>query len=186
MIKKCLISPHASVRASFTAFVVRAYESNFTDHTSCHIIANVSILFGDLNENKFVVWKTCKFSFIKPWTIRFHPLTIFSKSSILDVWQGSENTFNATDFNKVFSKWWCVKSAQIRSFFWSVFSRIRTEYEDLLRNTDSVEIRENRDQKNSVFGHFFAQWSCLRNKIKEWIGGLSSYMIQVAFKLNFH
>ena len=35
----------------------------------------------------------------------------------------------------------CVKSVQIRSFFWSVFSCIRTKYGDLLR-------------KNSVFGHF--------------------------------
>ena len=28
----------------------------------------------------------------------------------------------------------CVKSVQIRSYFWSVFSCIRTEYGDLLRN----------------------------------------------------
>ena len=28
-----------------------------------------------------------------------------------------------------------MKSVEIRSFFWSVFSCIRTEYEDLLRNT---------------------------------------------------
>ena len=34
------------------------------------------------------------------------------------------------------------KSVQIRSFFWSVFSRIRTEYGGYT------------DQKNSVFGHF--------------------------------
>ena len=36
----------------------------------------------------------------------------------------------------------CVKSAQIRSFFWSVFSCIRTEY------------RKIRVRKNSLFGHF--------------------------------
>ena len=36
----------------------------------------------------------------------------------------------------------CVKSVQIRSFFWSVFSRIRTEY---------VKIRNRED---SVSGHF--------------------------------
>ena len=35
----------------------------------------------------------------------------------------------------------CVKSVQIRSFFWSVFSRIRTEYGEMTR-------------KYSVFGHF--------------------------------
>ena len=28
----------------------------------------------------------------------------------------------------------CMKSVQIQSFFWSVFSRIRTKYGDLLRN----------------------------------------------------
>ena len=32
--------------------------------------------------------------------------------------------------------WHCVKSAQIRSFFWSVFSRIRTEYGEIPRDTD--------------------------------------------------
>ena len=36
----------------------------------------------------------------------------------------------------------CVKSVQIRSFFWSVFSRIRTEHGKI------------RTRKNSVFGHF--------------------------------
>ena len=36
----------------------------------------------------------------------------------------------------------CVKSVQIRSFFWSVFSCIRTEY------------RKIRIRKNSLFGHF--------------------------------
>ena len=36
----------------------------------------------------------------------------------------------------------CVKSVQIRSFFWSVFSYIRTEG------------RKIRTRKNSVFGHF--------------------------------
>ena len=37
---------------------------------------------------------------------------------------------------------YCVKSAQIRSFFWSVFPRIRTEYWKI------------RTRKNSVFGYF--------------------------------
>ena len=36
----------------------------------------------------------------------------------------------------------CVKSVQIRSYFWSVFSCIRTEY------------RKMRTRNNSVFGHF--------------------------------
>ena len=40
-------------------------------------------------------------------------------------------------------------------FFWSVFSRIWTEYGDLRsKYLYSVQIRENTDQKNFVFGHF--------------------------------
>ena len=35
-----------------------------------------------------------------------------------------------------------VKSVQIRSFFWSLFSRIRTEYGEILRiSPDSVRMR---------------------------------------------
>ena len=42
----------------------------------------------------------------------------------------------------------CVESVQIRSFFWSVFSRIRTEYGYLLcKFSYSVLIRQNTDQK---------------------------------------
>ena len=48
-----------------------------------------------------------------------------------------------------------MKSVQIRSFFWSIFSCILNEYRDLLRKSSySVWIQENTDQKNSVFGHF--------------------------------
>ena len=44
---------------------------------------------------------------------------------------------------------------KIRSFFWSIFSCIWTEYGDLVRKSPySVRIQENTDQKNSVFGHF--------------------------------
>ena len=46
--------------------------------------------------------------------------------------------------------WHCVKSVQIRRFFWFVFSHIRTEY----GCPYSVRMRENMDQKNSVFGCF--------------------------------
>ena len=42
----------------------------------------------------------------------------------------------------------CVKSVQIRSFFWSAISRIQTEYGEI-RNISpcSVRMRENMDQK---------------------------------------
>ena len=35
----------------------------------------------------------------------------------------------------IFGPLLCVKSVQIRSFFWSIFSCIRTEYGDLLRKS---------------------------------------------------
>ena len=48
-----------------------------------------------------------------------------------------------------------VKSVQVRSLFWSVFSLIRTEYREILRISPySVRMRENTDQKTSVSGHF--------------------------------
>ena len=52
--------------------------------------------------------------------------------------------FNQFENNLSFNFWivHCVKSVQIRSFFWSVFFRIRTEY------------RKRRTRKNSPFGHF--------------------------------
>ena len=49
----------------------------------------------------------------------------------------------------------CGKSVQIGSFFWSVFSCIRTEYRDLRNKSPcSVRVQENTDRKLSVFGHF--------------------------------
>ena len=42
----------------------------------------------------------------------------------------------------------CVKSVQIRSFFWSIFSRSRAEYVDLLRRSPySARVRENTAPK---------------------------------------
>ena len=42
----------------------------------------------------------------------------------------------------------CVKCVQIRSFFWSVFSRIRTEYGEIRSISPySVRMRENTHQK---------------------------------------
>ena len=44
--------------------------------------------------------------------------------------------------------WHCVKSVQIRSYFWSVFSCIRIEYGDLLHKSPYwIRIQENKDQK---------------------------------------
>ena len=46
------------------------------------------------------------------------------------------------------------KNCLYSELFWSVYSRIRTEYGEILRN--SVQMRENTDQNNSEYGHFYA------------------------------
>ena len=49
----------------------------------------------------------------------------------------------------------CMKSDKIRSYFWSAFSRIRTEYGEILRISPYlVQMRENVEQKKSEFVHF--------------------------------
>ena len=54
-----------------------------------------------------------------------------------------------------------VKSVQIRSFFWSVFSCIRTEYGELLhKSTYSFQIQENTDQRKLRIRTLFTQ--CMR------------------------
>ena len=51
-----------------------------------------------------------------------------------------------------------VKSVQIRSFFWSVFSRIRTEYGEMRSISPySVWMRENTDQKKLRIWTLFTQ-----------------------------
>ena len=47
-----------------------------------------------------------------------------------------------------------VKSVQMRCFFWSVFSCIRTEHEDIRISPYSVRMRGNTNQKNPTFVHF--------------------------------
>ena len=55
----------------------------------------------------------------------------------------------------------CVKCVQIQSFFWSVFSSIPTEYGKILHISPySVRMRENTEQKNSVFGYFSRSEKC--------------------------
>ena len=56
-------------------------------------------------------------------------------------------------------KLYCLKSVQIRSFFWSVFSRIRAEYEEIRSISPySVWMRENTDQKKLRIWTLFTQF----------------------------
>ena len=54
--------------------------------------------------------------------------------------------------HNIFEEWHCVKSVPMRSFFWSVFSRIRTEYGEIL--VFSPNVGKYEPEKKSVFGHF--------------------------------
>ena len=48
----------------------------------------------------------------------------------------------------------CMKSVQIRSYFWSVFSCILTEYGEIASLRIQSEYRKIRTRNNYVFGHF--------------------------------
>ena len=68
-------------------------------------------------------------------------------SSIIPFWSIIKILLTSTEIEIQIS-YNCVKSVQIRSFFWSVFCRIWTEYGDLLcKSPYSVQIWENTDQK---------------------------------------
>ena len=58
----------------------------------------------------------------------------------------------------------CVKCVQIRSFFWTVFSYMRTEYGYLRsKSTYSVRTQENTDQKKLRLWTHFKQCSSKQN-----------------------
>ena len=53
---------------------------------------------------------------------------------------------------------YCLRSVQMRTFFWSVFSRIQSEYGDLIHKSPyKVRIWENTDQKKLHIWTFFTQ-----------------------------
>ena len=73
----------------------------------------------------------------------------------------------------------CVKSVQIRSYFWSVSSRVRTEYGpeitpylDTLSLRIQSECRKIRTRNSSVFGYFWRSFpveNCLLVWLLLWI-----------------
>ena len=53
----------------------------------------------------------------------------------------------------------CVKNVKIRSLFWSIFSRIWTEYGEIRSISPySVQMRENTDQQKLCIWTFFTRW----------------------------
>ena len=80
-----------------------------------------------------------------------------------------------------------MKSVQIQSFFWSVFSHIRTEYGDLLRKSPySVRIRDNADQIKLRIWILFTQWIVLEISVTEFYVCMStkndSYLLKTRIK----
>ena len=68
----------------------------------------------------------------------------------------------------------CIKSVQIRSYFWSLFFCIRIEYEDLLRKSPySIRIQENTEQKLLRIWTLFTFWN--RRNCKKGSMNLGSY-----------
>ena len=81
---------------------------------------------------------------------KFNPSFLSDTTVLLNIFNPVNRCFCSNPFLSH-----CVKSVHIRSFFWSVFSRIQTEYKEILGiSPHLVRMRENTDQKNSVFGHF--------------------------------
>ena len=76
----------------------------------------------------------------------------------------NETTFHSSLYNKkkTSSNIHCVKSVEIQSFFWSVFSHIRTEYGEILQS----KCGKIRTRKNSIFGHF-SRSNCLTEEHSE-------------------
>ena len=63
-------------------------------------------------------------------------------------------------------------------FFWSVFSRIRTEYGDLLCKSEySVQGRENTDQKTPNAGTFHVVITVTKSPAFVWKGGMVSIFV---------
>ena len=75
------------------------------------------------------------------------------------VYQGVRNVHFLENFAYVLNAWsHCVKSVQIRSFLWSIFSCIPTEYGDLQSKSPySVRIQENMDLKKLRIWTLFTQ-----------------------------
>ena len=70
----------------------------------------------------------------------------------MNAWKDIRDQFDLIKNSKPFT---LRKKCPYSELFWSVFSRIRTEYAEILNISPySVRIWENTDRKNSEKGHF--------------------------------
>ena len=118
-----------------------------------------SIEFTDAVENSFE--KTLKI-FVK-WSWKWSKKYIWPYLSKKCCWttftEKITHMYLFHEESEALDKTYCVKSIQIRSFSWPVFSHIRTESREISRiSPDSVRLRENTDQKKLRIWTLFTQW----------------------------
>ena len=91
---------------------------------------------------------------------------------------------NLKIFNDLIENGHYVKSAQIQSFFWSVSSRIWTEYGEIRRISPySVRMRENTDQEKLRIWTLSTQW--VASQIKFLMLFLMLHEKKKLFRINF-
>ena len=84
-------------------------------------------------------------------------IPFFASECVLLLWIKYHSKLN---FKNIFLHTHCVKSVQIQSFFWFVFSRIRTEYGEIRSiSIYSVRVRESTDQNLLLSSVIF--YSCV-------------------------
>ena len=90
----------------------------------------------------------------------WHRLPTMYQSDSFDLeFLGANNVYiRYINFPNIYHKH-CAKGVHIQSFFWSAFSRICSEYGDLLsKSLYSVQIRENAVLKKFGIWTLFTQW----------------------------
>ena len=116
----------------------------------------------------------------------FAKLVEFLKRSTVKASLNVFSSFPAWRYAKIMPKlhrisvyYHCLKCVQIQSFFWSVFSRIRTKYGEILRICPySVRIRENTDQKKLRIWTLFTHCMLMKKSALKSIHGCISYRKQ--------
>ena len=117
---------------SFISFHSNRNRSN-SSNALCHVM---------FSQNRFMVCRKCNLVLSNGFSQKL--LLKVKANGLVD----RKLVWNMKLFGIFLVLYHCVKSVQIRSFFWFVFSCIRTEYGDLLRKAlYSVRMLENTDQK---------------------------------------
>ena len=89
---------------------------------------------------------------------------------------------DSLDYTMLKLRYRCVKSVQLRSYFWSVFTCIRTEYGDLRSiSAYSLRIQENTDQKQLRIWTLFTQRYLFKLN-----NGNTRAMCEICLKLEIH